>query len=116
MLIALFYGLYLDSLTHLYKTGTTSIVRISIVIPPKTGIAIGTIISEPLPVDVKTGIRANIVVTFVIRHGLNLRVPASMTFLRISAILCELAPLKVCLDMYTSKLRYQRRFRTGLKN
>ena len=49
-----FFDLCLNSFTMLYNTGTTSIVKISIVIPPKTGIAIGTIISEPLPVDVST--------------------------------------------------------------
>ena len=31
-------------------------VSTSMVIPPKSGIAIGTIISEPLPVEVITGI------------------------------------------------------------
>ena len=62
-----------------YSTGTTSIVSISIVIPPKEGIAIGTIISEPRPVEVRTGINARIVVAVVIRQGRILRIPAWIT-------------------------------------
>ena len=57
------------SATAQYKTGTTSIETRLMAIPPKEGIAIGTIISEPLPVDVKTGIRARKVVAVVIRQG-----------------------------------------------
>lgn len=64
------------SLIQQYRTGTTSIVSISIVIPPKEGIAIGTIISEPRPVEVRTGISARIVVAVVIRQGRILRIPA----------------------------------------
>ncbi len=45
------------SFTRLYSTGTTSIVRTSIIMPPKTGIAIGIIMSEPRPVEVSTGSR-----------------------------------------------------------
>ena len=37
-------------------------------IPPKDGIAMGTIMSEPLPVDVSTGIKAKKVVAVVIRQ------------------------------------------------
>ena len=37
-------------------------VTISIAIPPKLGMAIGTIISEPRPVEVRTGSRARMVV------------------------------------------------------
>ena len=39
-------------------------------IPPKAGIAMGIIISLPLPVDVKIGINAKIVVAVVIKQGL----------------------------------------------
>ena len=49
------------------------------IIPPNNGIAIGTIISEPFPVDVRTGIRAIIVVAVVIIAGLTLLIPASIT-------------------------------------
>ena len=38
-------------------------------IPPKDGIAMGTMMSEPRPVDVMTGIRARMVVAEVIRAG-----------------------------------------------
>jgi hypothetical protein len=37
-------------------------------IPPKEGISMGTIISEPLPVDVSTGIKVQKVVAVVIRQ------------------------------------------------
>jgi hypothetical protein len=77
-----FFGcclIILLSFIQQYKTGTTSIVSISIVIPPKEGIAIGTIISEPRPVEVKTGISARMVVAVVIRHGRILRIPALIT-------------------------------------
>ena len=37
--------------------------------PPKEGIAIGTIISDPRPVEVKTGSKARMVVALAIRHG-----------------------------------------------
>lgn len=42
--------------------------------PPKDGIAMGTIMSAPLPVEVNTGNNASIVVAEVMRHGLILRV------------------------------------------
>jgi hypothetical protein len=48
----------------------------SMIIPPKTGIAIGIIISLPRPVDVNTGNNAKIVVTVVIKHG-RMRLPAA---------------------------------------
>jgi hypothetical protein len=68
--------LYLSSFIELYRTGTISIVSISIVIPPNDGIAIGTIISLPRPVLVNTGKSAKIVVAVVIRQGRIRRVPA----------------------------------------
>jgi hypothetical protein len=51
-----------------------------IAIPPKDGIAMGTIMSEPLPVDVNTGISAKKVVAVVIRQG-RTRLIAFKTFL-----------------------------------
>ncbi len=45
----------LNSCTEQYSTGTTSIVSISIVIPPNDGIAIGTMTSDPRPVEVRMG-------------------------------------------------------------
>ena len=42
----------------------------------KSGIAIGTMMSAPRPVDVSTGISANIVVAVVMRQGLIRRDPA----------------------------------------
>jgi hypothetical protein len=45
----------------------------AMIIPPKAGIAIGIMISAPLPVDVSTGIKAIIVVADVIIAGLILR-------------------------------------------
>ena len=50
-----------------------------IIIPPKSGMAIGTIMSDPFPVDVSTGISAMIVVAAVIMAGRTLFVPASRT-------------------------------------
>ena len=47
--------------------------------PPKEGIAIGTMISEPFPVEVSTGISAMMVVAAVIMAGLTLLLPASIT-------------------------------------
>ena len=59
--------------------GTTNMVSSAMVIPPKTGIAIGTMMSDPRPVLVSTGNNASKVVAVVIRHGLTLSVPASIT-------------------------------------
>ena len=39
------------------------------IIPPKAGMAIGTIISDPFPVDVNTGSNAIMVVAVVITAG-----------------------------------------------
>ena len=47
-------------------------------IPPKDGIAMGTMISDPLPVDVNTGIRAKKVVAVVIKQGRTHLMAASM--------------------------------------
>ena len=51
---------------------------ISIIIPPTLGMAIGTMISDPRPVDVSTGMSARIVVAVVIRHGRTRRAPAAI--------------------------------------
>jgi hypothetical protein len=56
------------------------------VIPPKVGMAMGTIMSEPRPVEVMTGIKASMVVETVIMAGLIRLVPAVTTASRISAI------------------------------
>jgi hypothetical protein len=53
--------------------------------PPKAGIAIGIMISDPLPVEVKMGTKANKVVAVVIMQGNTLRLPASRTAFRISS-------------------------------
>ena len=39
------------------------------IMPPKDGIAIGTMMSAPLPVEVRIGNSASIVVALVIRAG-----------------------------------------------
>jgi hypothetical protein len=39
------------------------------IIPPKEGMAMGTMMSEPFPVDVRTGINAIMVVAAVITAG-----------------------------------------------
>lgn len=58
--------------------GTVRVVIMANIIPPKEGIAIGTMMSDPLPVDVSTGISARMVVLAVIMAGRMRRVPASM--------------------------------------
>ena len=50
----------------------------SMTIPPKIGMAIGTMISLPFPVEVSIGKRARIVVTVVIKQGL-MRLPAALS-------------------------------------
>jgi PAS domain-containing protein len=45
--------------------GTTNIVTTAIAMPPNVGIAMGTMMSEPLPVLVSTGTRARVVVAVV---------------------------------------------------
>jgi len=54
--------------------------------PPKVGIAIGTMMSDPRPVDVSTGKSARIVVAVVIRAGRMRRCPASIVAARTSSI------------------------------
>jgi hypothetical protein len=76
----------LVSFIQQYNTGTMSIVSISIVIPPKDGIAIGTIMSLPRPVDVNTGISASIVVAVVINAALTRRLPPAIVAWRICSM------------------------------
>ncbi len=45
--------------------------------PPKSGSAMGTMTSEPRPVDVSTGISARMAVEAVMRAGLIRFIPAS---------------------------------------
>ena len=63
----------------LYRTVTTNMVITCMIIPPNSGMAMGTIMSDPFPVDVSTGISAIIVVAVVIIAGRTLFVPASRT-------------------------------------
>ena len=58
--------LIVNSCHKAYNTGTVNMVSTCKAIPPKDGIAIGTIISEPRPVEVRMGKSANIVVAVVI--------------------------------------------------
>ena len=72
-----FLRLNTNSLTMQYKTGIIN-TEIKITnIPPKEGIAIGTMMSEPRPVEVRIGIKASMVVAEAIRHGLILRTAPS---------------------------------------
>ncbi len=64
--------------------------------PPKEGIAIGTITSEPRPVEVRTGSNANIVVAVVIRQARMRRWPARTVASRISFFVSLLCSLKDC--------------------
>ena len=64
------------SATITYMTGTTNVFIMAKSIPPNEGIAMGIIISAPRPVEVKTGIKARMVVATVIKAGLILRLPA----------------------------------------
>lgn len=66
------------------NTGTTNMVIDCISIPPNVGIAIGTMISAPFPVDVSTGSRAMSVVAVVIAAGRTRFSPASTTASRMS--------------------------------
>ena len=67
-----------------YRTGTINMVIRTISMPPKDGMAMGTMMSEPRPVEARTGTRARIVVVAVMRHGRTLRKPASIVALRTS--------------------------------
>ncbi len=61
------------------NTGTVNIVITLNAIPPNDGIAIGTMIPAPFPVDVTIGNNAKIVVAVVIIAGRTLRNPPSTT-------------------------------------
>ena len=54
--------------------------------PPKEGIAMGTMISDPRPVEVRIGINANTVVAVVIIQGRARLTPASIVARRISVM------------------------------
>ena len=54
-------------MTRQEKTGTTNIETRTTSIPPNDGMAIGNIISEPRPVDVKIGSSARMVVALITR-------------------------------------------------
>ena len=69
---------HLASFVQQYSTGTRKMPTTANSIPPKEGMAIGTIMSEPLPVEVRMGINANMVVALVIRAGLTRRFAAAI--------------------------------------
>ena len=56
-------------LDYVHHTGTTKILTRTTSMPPKEGMAMGTMISAPLPVDDNTGSKARIVVAEVIMAG-----------------------------------------------
>ena len=64
-------------------------------IPPKDGMAMGIMISEPRPVEVSTGISAIIVVPTVINAGFIRLKPASMTARRTSSFVPGLLRVKL---------------------
>ena len=67
---------------------------IPMAIPPKVGMAMGIMISEPRPVDVRIGMRAMSVVAVVIRQGrTRFRAPL-MVVRRISSTLVGLSSAK----------------------
>ena len=74
------------SASQQYSTGTVSTRISTTTIPPKDGIAMGTMISAPRPTEVRTGISARSVVADVIIAGLIRRFPASTVASRISEI------------------------------
>jgi hypothetical protein len=49
------------------------------VMPPKVGMAMGIMMSEPRPVEVRMGSRASKVVALVMRQARTRRLPASKT-------------------------------------
>ena len=63
-------------------------------IPPKDGIAMGTMISDPLPVEVSTGIRAKKVVAVVIMQGRTRLIAASIVAALIDSIVFGVRSLK----------------------
>src|SRR5690606_14447525 len=76
LLFFLFSFFIADSLPQHSNSGTTNMVMDWISIPPNVGIAIGTIISAPLPVEVNTGNRAIQAVAVVVAAGLTRFNPA----------------------------------------
>ena len=63
--------------------------------PPNEGMAMGTMMSEPLPELVRIGISARIVVAVVIIHGRIRFFAPSMTAVRISSMLSGVRFLKL---------------------
>ncbi len=62
--------------------------------PPKVGIAIGIMMSAPLPVDVRTGSRAMMATAAVIMAGRTRFLPATSTASRTSATVWGLCSSK----------------------
>ena len=75
--------------------GTINMVIDWISIPPKVGIDMGIIISDPLPVEVSTGRSAISVVAVVITAGRTLFKPAWTTASLISSLVCGSLSRKV---------------------
>lgn len=71
-----------------WNTGTTNMVIDWINMPPKVGIAIGTMMSAPFPVEVRTGSRAIRVVAVVMAAGRTRLRPAVTTASRMSCLVC----------------------------
>src|SRR3546814_18696194 len=77
---AVFLGLLTFLSCHmLYSTGTTNMVITCRSIPPKVGMAMGTMMSDPLPVDESTGKSASTATEAVIMAGLTRLIPACST-------------------------------------
>ena len=87
-----------------YSTGTTNTVMACTSIPPNVGMAIGTMISDPLPVDVKMGNKAISVVAVVMIAGLILSLPACSTASFIPATSADVAGIKDAV-LHAGKLR-----------
>ena len=67
-----------------YITGTTDVVKITNTIPPNDVIAMDTMTSAPRSEDMRTGIKANMVVAAIIMAGRIRHSPAKTTASRIS--------------------------------
>ena len=72
------------------NTGTMKMVIVWISMPPKVGIDMGTMMSEPLPVEVRIGNSAMSVTEVVMAAGRTRRNPAKTTASLISAFVCGL--------------------------
>ena len=76
--------------------GTMSMVMSSMSMPPKAGMAMGIMMSEPRPVEVRTGSRARMVVAVVMRQARTRRLPAWMMRVWISCFVLMFLSRKSC--------------------